>query len=170
MKHGRWGWGTLPISVQPFISVPSIANHHDDYDHLSVRVDYLQRGVRALIAHGALVHIQPSQRGGDSHPRICIEHAIYPAQAFNLFQHREKPEAPRKSTKMSTTLTETPRTTQIETISPSVKDPEQYSYDKLKPYVHPPETKEDLPWAELVTLDLSDLGNPGGKERLAKQL
>jgi hypothetical protein len=40
----------------------------------------------------------------------------------------------------------------------------------LKPYEHPPDTKEDLPWAELVTLDLEDYDRPGGKERLAKQL
>jgi hypothetical protein len=46
----------------------------------------------------------------------------------------------------------------------------KYSFDKLEPYVHPPETKEDLPWSELVTLDLEDYGRPGGKERLAKQL
>lgn len=47
---------------------------------------------------------------------------------------------------------------------------EKYSYDNLEPYVHPPETKEELPWAELVTLDLSELGKPGGEEHLAKQL
>ncbi|KAL6247654.1 hypothetical protein RBB50_005002 [Rhinocladiella similis] len=40
----------------------------------------------------------------------------------------------------------------------------------LKPYVHPPETKAGLPWAELVTLDLEEFNQPGGKERLAKQL
>ncbi|KAF2679695.1 Clavaminate synthase-like protein [Lentithecium fluviatile CBS 122367] len=45
-----------------------------------------------------------------------------------------------------------------------------YDFSKLEPYVHPPETKEDLPWSELVTLDLEDYGRPGGKERLAKQL
>ncbi|RKU46999.1 hypothetical protein DL546_007749 [Coniochaeta pulveracea] len=46
----------------------------------------------------------------------------------------------------------------------------KYDYKNLKPYVHPPETKADLPWAELVTLDLEDYDRPGGKERLAKQL
>ncbi|KAL6708386.1 hypothetical protein ACN47E_002649 [Coniothyrium glycines] len=46
----------------------------------------------------------------------------------------------------------------------------QYDFSKLEPYVHPPETKEDLPWSELVTLDLEDYDRPGGKERLAKQL
>ena len=50
------------------------------------------------------------------------------------------------------------------------KDYSQYDYSKLEPYVHPPETKEDLPWSELVTLDLEDYNRPGGKERLAKQL
>jgi isopenicillin N synthase-like dioxygenase len=33
-----------------------------------------------------------------------------------------------------------------------------------------PVTKEDLDLADLVTLDLSDIGNPGGKVRLAAQL
>ena len=31
-------------------------------------------------------------------------------------------------------------------------------------------TTQELDWADLVTLDLSDFDNPGGKERLAKQL
>jgi isopenicillin N synthase-like dioxygenase len=60
---------------------------------------------------------------------------------------------------MSTTATQT----QTHEVSP-------YDYSQLEPYVHPPETKEDLPWSELVTLDLSDFDRPGGKERLAKQL
>jgi hypothetical protein len=50
------------------------------------------------------------------------------------------------------------------------KDLSAYDFANLDPYVHPPETKEDLPWSELVTLDLEDYGRPGGKERLAKQL
>ncbi|OAG10873.1 Clavaminate synthase-like protein [Paraphaeosphaeria sporulosa] len=50
------------------------------------------------------------------------------------------------------------------------KDYSQYDFANLEPYVHPPETKEDLPWSELVTLDLEDYARPGGKERLAKQL
>ncbi|KAF3400917.1 hypothetical protein DPV78_005756 [Talaromyces pinophilus] len=54
-------------------------------------------------------------------------------------------------------------------LAPAV-DLEQYAYKNLKPYTHPPETKADLPWAELVTLDLEDYHRPGGKERLAKQL
>lgn len=33
-----------------------------------------------------------------------------------------------------------------------------------------PETKADLEWADLVTLDLSDFDRPGGKQRLASQL
>jgi len=70
---------------------------------------------------------------------------------------------------MSTTLTENVRPSPQEASLPVI-DPEQYSYDKLTPYVHPPETSETLPWAELVTLDLEDFANPGGKERLAKQL
>jgi hypothetical protein len=63
-------------------------------------------------------------------------------------------------------------TTQTTTAQPvaTQKDFSQYSFDKLEPYVHPPETKEDLPWSELVTLDLEDYDRPGGKERLAKQL
>ncbi len=51
-----------------------------------------------------------------------------------------------------------------------VEDTHKYDYANLTPYVHPPETTESLPWAELVTLDLEDYGRPGGKERLAKQL
>lgn len=46
----------------------------------------------------------------------------------------------------------------------------QYSFDKLEPYSHPPETKVDLPWAELVTLNLEEFDRPGGKHRLAAQL
>lgn len=46
----------------------------------------------------------------------------------------------------------------------------KYDYANLNPYVHPPETKADLPWAELVTLDLSDFDDPGRQEQLAKQL
>ena len=67
---------------------------------------------------------------------------------------------------MSATIAETARTEVLHT----VEDAHQYDYDFLEPYVHPPETKKDLPWAELVTLDLQDYGRPGGKERLAKQL
>lgn len=64
-------------------------------------------------------------------------------------------------------------TTTIEaaTAKLSVRDDfSRYDFSKLEPYVHPPETKEDLPWSELVTLDLEDYNRPGGKERLAKQL
>jgi hypothetical protein len=56
------------------------------------------------------------------------------------------------------------------TEAPTEKDLSKYAFANLEPYVHPPETKEDLPWSELVTLDLEDYGRPGGKERLAKQL
>ncbi|CAJ2503657.1 Uu.00g110510.m01.CDS01 [Anthostomella pinea] len=65
-------------------------------------------------------------------------------------------------------------TTVTETIAPTATGPtnnaDQYSFDKLSPYTHPPETKAELPWSELVTLDLEDFDRPGGKERLAKQL
>jgi len=66
---------------------------------------------------------------------------------------------------MSTTITQTP-SLQLT----GEKDTSQYDFTNLKPYVHPPETKADLPWSELVTLDLEDYDRPGGKERLAKQL
>lgn len=66
---------------------------------------------------------------------------------------------------ISATQTVTPTT-----VSLPLEDAHQYDYDRLAHYVHPPETKEKLPWAELVTLDLEDYDRPGGKERLAKQL
>ncbi|KAI1612853.1 gibberellin 2-oxidase [Exophiala viscosa] len=66
---------------------------------------------------------------------------------------------------MSTTITL--EKTEVKT---STLDPHQYDFSRLQPYVHPPETKADLPWSELVTLDLEDFHQPGGKERLAKQL
>ncbi|KIX06838.1 uncharacterized protein Z518_04814 [Rhinocladiella mackenziei CBS 650.93] len=66
---------------------------------------------------------------------------------------------------MSSTTVE-PASVEIQTPA----DPHQYDYDRLTPYEHPPVTKEDLPWAELVTLDLEDYARPGGKERLAAQL
>jgi isopenicillin N synthase-like dioxygenase len=67
---------------------------------------------------------------------------------------------------MSTTQTETARPT----VSLAVENFQKYDYENLSPYVHPPETKENLSWSELVTLDLEDYSRPGGKERLAKQL
>ena len=67
---------------------------------------------------------------------------------------------------MSTTITEDTKAHARE----GIKASQQYDYSNLKPYEHPPDTKEDLPWAELVTLDLEDYDRPGGKERLAKQL
>lgn len=66
---------------------------------------------------------------------------------------------------MSTTTVET---TQAQTRP--AKDYSQYDFKNLEPYVHPPDTKQNLPWSELVTLDLEDYNRPGGKERLAKQL
>ncbi|CZT49000.1 related to gibberellin 20-oxidase [Rhynchosporium secalis] len=65
---------------------------------------------------------------------------------------------------VTTTHTETQQSTLVS------KDSSKYSYANLSPYVHPPETSESLPWAELVTLDLSDYTTPGGKQRLASQL
>lgn len=59
---------------------------------------------------------------------------------------------------------------QVTTNESAEKDFSKYDFAKLEPYVHPPETKEDLPWSELVTLDLEDYDRSGGKERLAKQL
>lgn len=64
---------------------------------------------------------------------------------------------------MSATLTQT-------VTAPAGDALRQYSFENLPKYTHPPETKADLPWSELVTLDLEDYGRPGGKERLAKQL
>ncbi|KAK5082348.1 hypothetical protein LTR05_007494 [Lithohypha guttulata] len=40
----------------------------------------------------------------------------------------------------------------------------------LPKYVQTPVTQEELDWADLVTLDLSDFDKSGGKERLTKQL
>jgi isopenicillin N synthase-like dioxygenase len=51
-----------------------------------------------------------------------------------------------------------------------VEDKQKYDYDHLETSIHPPETEEKLPWAELVTLDLGDYDRPEGKERLAKRL
>lgn len=68
-------------------------------------------------------------------------------------------------------VTQTQTVTSLSQDTPlSGQDLKQYDYENLVPYVHPPETKEELPWSELVTLDLSDFDRPGGKERLAKQL
>lgn len=70
----------------------------------------------------------------------------------------------KKRNTMSTTVLEQPATQQ------SLTDVHQYDYSNLKQYEHPPETKDNLPWSELVTLDLEEYTRPGGKERLAKQL
>ncbi|EFZ02964.2 isopenicillin N synthase-like protein [Metarhizium robertsii] len=48
--------------------------------------------------------------------------------------------------------------------------PHQISNTPLVKYTHPPETKESLSYADLVTLDLSEYDKPGGMERLADQL
>ncbi|OJJ41828.1 hypothetical protein ASPWEDRAFT_56824 [Aspergillus wentii DTO 134E9] len=47
---------------------------------------------------------------------------------------------------------------------------EASSSTSLKKYIHVPETKHELNWADLVTLDLSQFDLPGGKEKLAAQL
>jgi len=70
---------------------------------------------------------------------------------------------------MSTTITENTKT-EVSLDTSALEDQHKYAYDRLEPYEHLPETKEELPWAELVTLDLEDYDRPGGKERLAKQL
>jgi len=44
------------------------------------------------------------------------------------------------------------------------------STTEISPYKQVPVTKEDLDWAELVTLDLGLWEQPGGREELAKQL
>ncbi|KAK0629504.1 hypothetical protein B0T17DRAFT_486432 [Bombardia bombarda] len=46
----------------------------------------------------------------------------------------------------------------------------QASSGILPAYQQVPETKYDLEWADLVTLDLSKFDQPGGKEALARQL
>lgn len=66
---------------------------------------------------------------------------------------------------MATTTTETSTT-----VPARQGDLSQFDIANLEPYEHPPETKADLPWSELVTLDLEDYNRPGGKERLSKQL
>ena len=40
----------------------------------------------------------------------------------------------------------------------------------LPNYTQVPESKFDLEWADLVTLDLSKFDQPGGKQALAQQL
>jgi isopenicillin N synthase-like dioxygenase len=70
---------------------------------------------------------------------------------------------------MSTTITETVQAV-IQPETQHTSQDSKYDFTNLRPYVHPPETKENLPWSELVTLDLEDYSRPGGKERLAKQL
>lgn len=57
--------------------------------------------------------------------------------------------------KMSTTTTQTQNSAQI-----STEDAHKYDHKNLPKYEHPPETKESLPWAELVTLDLEDFHRP----------
>ncbi|KAI3537445.1 flavonol synthase [Colletotrichum abscissum] len=51
-------------------------------------------------------------------------------------------------------------------------NPVRHNYESstLPVYHQVPETKYELEWADLVTLDLSKFDQPGGKEALAKQL
>ncbi|KAF4774862.1 flavonol synthase [Colletotrichum scovillei] len=51
-------------------------------------------------------------------------------------------------------------------------NPARHNYESstLPVYHQVPETKYELEWADLVTLDLSKFDQPGGKEALAKQL
>lgn len=48
--------------------------------------------------------------------------------------------------------------------------PTQTETPVLEKYVHVPETKYDIDWADLVTLDFSQYDLPGGKQKLAEQL
>ncbi|KAK1689895.1 hypothetical protein BDP55DRAFT_712280 [Colletotrichum godetiae] len=48
--------------------------------------------------------------------------------------------------------------------------PHNHEHKNLPVYEQVPETKYELEWADLVTLDLSKFDQPGGKEALAKQL
>ena len=60
--------------------------------------------------------------------------------------------------------------TQTVQAQPETNNYDKYKLENLKPYAHTPDTKVNLQWSELVTLDLEDYDRPGGKERLAKQL
>ncbi|KAL1599403.1 hypothetical protein SLS59_006421 [Nothophoma quercina] len=57
-------------------------------------------------------------------------------------------------------------------MAPSAVSPPPSTTNKLlvKPWSRPEETKEDLEWAPLTTIDLSRFDEPGGKQELAKQL
>ncbi|KAJ0268284.1 hypothetical protein COL940_013542 [Colletotrichum noveboracense] len=57
-------------------------------------------------------------------------------------------------------------------MAPSAVSPPPYTTGTLlvKPWSRPQETKEDLEWAPLTTIDLSRFDEPGGKQDLAKQL
>ncbi|KAJ0380331.1 hypothetical protein COL26b_001447 [Colletotrichum chrysophilum] len=57
-------------------------------------------------------------------------------------------------------------------MAPSAVSPPPSSTGTLlvKPWSRPQETKEDLDWAPLTTIDLSRFDEPGGKQDLAKQL
>ena len=54
-------------------------------------------------------------------------------------------------------------------LTPSKEEPIRYGTAE-HPYSTLPETTEDLPWADLITLELSKFDEPGGKQFLANQL
>ncbi|KAL2812268.1 hypothetical protein BJX63DRAFT_432711 [Aspergillus granulosus] len=55
-------------------------------------------------------------------------------------------------------------------MSTAIQAPAPASGSNIPTYHQVPETSFDLDWADLSTLDLSQFDQPGGKERLAKQL
>lgn len=57
-------------------------------------------------------------------------------------------------------------------MAPSAIETSVLATDKLlvKPWSRPQETKEELEWAPLTTIDLSLFDEPGGKQKLAGQL
>ncbi|KAJ5090234.1 hypothetical protein N7532_008918 [Penicillium argentinense] len=52
----------------------------------------------------------------------------------------------------------------------AIEEPPATETVLVKPWSRPEPTKEDLDWAPLVEIDLSQFDHPGGKEELAKQL
>ena len=88
-------------------------------------------------------------------------------KAFKSFSH----ELSSNSSSVEYLLYSSMSVTTTETIAPpAIQSQDKYKFENLKPYEHPPDTKADLRWSELVTLDLEDYNKPEGKERLAKQL
>ncbi|CDK24062.1 unnamed protein product [Kuraishia capsulata CBS 1993] len=50
------------------------------------------------------------------------------------------------------------------------EDPVKFVAPEVERWVYPAETKENLDWAELTTIDISTFDQPGGKEKLAQEL